>query len=186
MLAIPRWSDVFARHQSGALQPYEPALDFLYRDVVESGRKVVVEYGSGCSTVALSMACHVVGGKVWSFETDPRWARVTRRYLDHPAFVNVEIVEGVAVEEFVGGWPAWRHDDIAVVPDLVFMDGPQLDMAHPFVSDPLYLEVRMRPGARVVFDKRLSSALFFEHFAKRDWERSVHGEARFIVYDLQG
>lgn len=165
------------------LPPREPALAYLRRAVQETGASVVLEFGSGHSTVALNEAVGAAGRLV-SLESDAFWATNTRNMLgmdgDKVRLRQAEIVDH-------GGWAAWRYDMASfddIVPDLIFMDGPRLSHPVPFCCNVLEMEHRLRPGCRLVIDKRPAQCLFHEHMTTRRWRKTMLPDERLVVYEL--
>lgn len=88
--------------------------DFLKAIIDEFDVRVVVEFGSGLSTLLLAEA----GITVWSFDTDRDWQETVKAAL---------VEEGNAGKASLKYWNG-RHfplPTVACAPDLVFVDGPR-------------------------------------------------------------
>ena len=119
---------------------------------------VVVELGSGTSSLWLGYAVERYGGRVVSLDHDPRFAQATRGEVEiHDLAATVEVRHAPLVEVTVGDW-AGRYYDLSVLHDvaridLLVVDGPPGDLQtrsrEPAV--PL-LAGRLAPGAQVVLD----------------------------------
>lgn len=151
---------------------------FLYRTVRSRRPRVVLEFGSGCSTLALTLALrdNLEGGgpagRLVSIDSDEFWAESTRTALPGPAREHCEVLYRPAVETEWNGTPAFRYTDLPQLePDLVYLDGPPLTPERQVAVDVLDLEDRFRPGFLLIVDGRWANAMFLrEH---------LRGEYRF-------
>jgi predicted O-methyltransferase YrrM len=134
-------------------------LHLLVEQVLTAGRVVVVECGSGASTVWLGHAVRrVPGGRVIALEHEERFAEATRAVVRAHGLEDVVEVRSAPLEphrigEEIWDWyaeNAWA--DLAAV-DLLFVDGPPgtgaVQARYPAV--PL-LAGRLSPDALVVVD----------------------------------
>lgn len=89
------------------------------------GKQVILETGSGLTTLIMAVACSGNGGRVWALEHDVLWLRQTRAALEHLGITNVDLIHAPLVEHSDGS--AWYDfpDDLPEQFDLVLMDGPQ-------------------------------------------------------------
>jgi predicted O-methyltransferase YrrM len=131
---------------------------FLYREVVEQGRRSVLECGSGSTTVILAYAMRLIGeGRVVALEHEPRFAAATRKMLEERELTEwAEVVDAPLTDVRVAdGERRWY--DTARLPDgsfdLILVDGPPggtgPQARYPAV--PLLL-ARMEKDALVVLD----------------------------------
>lgn len=141
--------------------PASPDLLLLLVDLVDRHRpRLVVECGSGLSTLCLALAMRRFGieGKVIALEHLEEYAEQTRELLrrhgvDDLAEVRTAPLQRLAVGGLSVEWyarDAWQ--DLAAV-DLLFVDGPP-SAASPharYPAVPLFAE-RLTPGAHVVLD----------------------------------
>ena len=156
---------------AGAIRPEWADLWYLYRLVRTMKPGVILEFGSGCSTIVMASALRRNRrGRLYSIETDPRWYRAT---LDatSPELRDVVVITLCPLEEItVHDVPAFRHRDIpTVVPDLLYLDGPALTPERQVAVDPLDLEDRLRPGFTMVVDGRLENAAFLRRHLRRSY-----------------
>lgn len=131
---------------------------FLYREVVERGRRSVLECGSGSTTVILAYAMRSLGeGRVVALEHEPRFAAATRKLLAQRELTEwAEVVDAPLTDVRVGDRER-RWYDLANLPDgsfdLILVDGPPggtgPQARYPAV--PLLL-ARMEQDALVVLD----------------------------------
>lgn len=155
----------------GSLRPRVPlrrpghwaaSADFLIeisRRIAEDQPEVVVELGSGLSTVVTALLLkHRGRGRMVSIDHDADFAAATRRDLaanDLMAFAEVRVAPLVETRAF-GGTRLWydtrRLIDLADI-DLLVVDGPPM----PFAADIRYPTMaffwdRLKPGACVLLD----------------------------------
>jgi predicted O-methyltransferase YrrM len=141
--------------------PASPDLLLFLVDLVDRHRpRVVVECGSGLSTLCLALAMRRFGidGKVIALEHLEQYADQTRELLQRHgvadlAEVRTAPLETVEVGDISVGWyarAAW--EDLEAV-DLLFVDGPpsKLSPHSRYPSLPLFTE-RLTPGAHIVLD----------------------------------
>ncbi|MBX7159463.1 MAG: class I SAM-dependent methyltransferase [Acidimicrobiia bacterium] len=124
------------------------------------GPRVVVECGSGASTVVTAAALRRYGidGHVTSLEQDPDFADVTRAYLrrhELDAFATVHTAPLVDGDHGFGVWyDTSALETLAGDVDLLVVDGPPTAGTSPLARGPA-LDVmagRLAPGARVLVD----------------------------------
>ena len=141
--------------------PASPDLLLFLVDLVDRHRpQVIVECGSGLSTLCLALAMRRFGidGKVVALEHLEQYAAQTRELLERHgvadlAEVRTAPIETMEVGEISVGWyarPAW--EDLQAV-ELLFVDGPpsKLSPHSRYPSLPLFTE-RLTPGAHIVLD----------------------------------
>lgn len=168
------------------LDDWAASPDFLLacvREVVQHRPAVVVECGSGASTVALARALQLNGvGHLYSLDHDETFARRTRRELEARGLGGwASVLSAPLMEQDVGEPLPWY--DIAALPDLpinlLIVDGPP-GVIHPrirYPAGPLLLP-RMAPGGRVLVDdidrpaERAMLARWREDFALHDLDLS--------------
>jgi predicted O-methyltransferase YrrM len=134
-------------------------LHFLYVQCRESQPRLVVECGSGLSTVVMAYALRASGhgGKLVSLEHDPVYATATRRLLLAHGVDEVADVRSAPLEEVeLAGeiWPWYRLDVAPSGPiDLLVVDGPPGPI-RPLARYPAVplLHDRLSAGAKVILD----------------------------------
>jgi predicted O-methyltransferase YrrM len=141
--------------------PASPDLLLFLVDMVDRHRpKVIVECGSGLSTLCLALAMRRFGidGKVIALEHLAQYAAQTEELLHRHGVADLAEVRTAPLEDFTFGeettpWysrSAW--EDIEGV-DLLFVDGPpaKLGPLARYPSLPFFVE-RLAPGAQIVLD----------------------------------
>ncbi len=174
----PWMRDFLTARPAEAFPPDYADLWFLYRTVRRRRPRLVLEFGSGCSTLALALALHEnrgeggPAGRLVSIDSDPYWTESTRGALPEGSREYCEILHRPAVETEWNGTPVFRHSDLPQLePDLVYLDGPPLTPERKVAVDVLDLEDRFRPGFLLIVDGRWANAMFLrEH---------LRGEYRF-------
>jgi hypothetical protein len=104
--------------------------------------KIVVEFGTGASTLVVARALEIAGGgRFISFEQHPEFVQATRDWLaEHRLEADLR---AVPLRPAVNGWPGlwYDHGDLPADIDLLLIDGPPWTI-HPFT----------RGSAETVFD----------------------------------
>lgn len=134
----------------------------LAKDVLARRPEVVVEFGSGTSSVVLGLALREAGaGTLTSFDNDPEWAARTRSALREHDLTSVVTV----IDSPLGPWSSataasqphpTRWYSSVEPPEgigLVFVDGPP-GVGEKLARYPSFEAVRphLLPGAKIVLD----------------------------------
>jgi predicted O-methyltransferase YrrM len=137
-----------------ALPPDYCDLIYLYARARKLRPEVIVEFGSGCSTVVLAHALTLNGrGVLRSVEADSEWAAANTRALP-PALEPVcEIVHSPVVECERFGVQGYLHAELPDVrADFVYVDGPMLTAERPAAFD--VFDLKLTRGCVIVVDGR--------------------------------
>jgi hypothetical protein len=189
-LAARGYLALFARRPSEAKPPVWSDLWFLYRTVRERKPKVVLEFGSGCSTIVYAQAladnaAEGAPGFLHSLDADPHWGQVTIDSMPDQlrAFCEVTITPAVPCD--YEGEKVWRFDDVPdVVPELIYLDGPALTKERRAAVDVLDMEPTFPAGFRLIVDGRSKNCALLEQHFKRQYRRERHPILKNTVYDL--
>jgi predicted O-methyltransferase YrrM len=130
----------------------------LTRYALSDKPKVIVECSSGTSTTVLARCMQINGGgKVYSLEHDPVYARETRRQLErHGLSAWAEVIDApLTAQEFAGAtWPWYAMDGLSPPEiDMLVIDGPPQatrSLARYPAGPALF--GRLSPGAAVLLD----------------------------------
>jgi predicted O-methyltransferase YrrM len=155
-----------------AMRGYALAPDaalLLYQEVRKQRPRVVVETGSGTSSVVIGYALKALGGgHLFSLERDEQWGQRTRELLQlHGLCDYVTVVHAPLCELSVDGHARRWHDasalgDVQTI-DLVFDDGP-----------PRVLGPHLRDAALPVLAPKLSpDAVYVMNFVAAEERRTV-------------
>lgn len=184
-IAINRWAEGQLRRRgcleflehwpAHALRPVYIDLWLLYRAVRRRQPQVILEFGSGCSTVVLAQALWNnsrlspgPGGRLYAVETDPVWAKVTHRALPERLRAVCEVWDSPLAEVEWDGTPSFRHARLPeVAPDFIYLDGPALTPERQVAVDILDLESQFPRGLHVVVDGRWQNATFLRRHLRR-------------------
>ncbi len=143
-------------------------LAVLAGHALEHRPQVVVECGSGVSTVVLARCMQLNGaGRVISLDHDGRFAEETRRNLErHGLSEWADVIHAPLREHSIGGdtWKWYDTRDLADVPiDMLVVDGP-----------PMPMEKMIRyPAGPLLFPRLSSRAAVFVDDADRRGDQQV-------------
>lgn len=156
----------------------------LYRTVREQRPELVVEVGSGVSTLVTAYALQQNGsGRLVSLDHDPVFAERTRYTLwEHGVAGGVEVrdapLEPIRIGDGEWRWhPQEAFQDLRAI-ELLVVDGPPggAGKLARFPALPL-LRSRLAPGARVLLD---DGARQEERVAAERWREECGGEWSYI------
>ncbi len=153
---------------TGALAPQGGDLWYLYRLVRERRPRLVIELGSGCSTVIFAQALHDNAmedpdhaGRIVSIDGMAEWAEVTRASVPSHLAPYCEIRHAPAVEEDRGKDRGFRYEELPEgAPDFLYVDGPALLPDRKICFDALHMQDRFQPGFTMVVDGRHDTVRF--------------------------
>jgi predicted O-methyltransferase YrrM len=159
--------------------------DILYemvRIVQVSQPRLIVELGSGLSTILLAKAASKCGGKIISIDHDAQYAQQTRREIERRGLQDyVEFrVAPLKVQDIQQESREWY--DIAVLSDLsdvdlIFVDGPPAKVRKDIRKPSLpYFWDKLSAGGRLIMDDAARPA---ERKMIRDWKKQFP-QASFI------
>ncbi len=164
--------DFMDSRPADALQPDYEDLWFLWRLVRKNRPNVVLEFGSGCSTVVIAHALADNGvGHITSVDAQETWAEVTRSTVPDELRSYCEVVYSPVEEYESEGVPVYRHIEVPDIrPDLLYLDGPTLNQRVKVGVDPVLLEGNFPDGFVMVVDGRLANVEFLMRELKRDYD----------------
>jgi len=115
--------------------------------------KLVVEFGTGASTLIVARALQMAGGGTFiSFEQHPEFVEATRSWLaDHGLEADLR---AVPLRPSPGGWPGlwYDHGPLPEAIDLLLIDGPPWTI-HPLTRGAASsLFDRIAPGGTIMLD----------------------------------
>jgi predicted O-methyltransferase YrrM len=173
-----------AARPRGALEPVFNHLWYLYGLVRHRKPATVLEFGSGCSTFVIAQALRDnKKGFLYSIESSAEWADHTIRSMPDSVTDVLKIVHCPVRGESRDGMQWLRHTNLpAVVPDIVFLDGPPLGPGDVAV-DVIDMEDRLSPGFVLIVDKRDENTEFLKRRLKRDY--SLRKQNDLTVFELR-
>jgi|SRR5882724_1093895 len=173
--ALEALVDFLAIRPPSAIPPNFSDLWFLYKTVRWRNPNIILEFGSGCSTVILTQALYdnqrhssKSHSYLYSVDADPYWAEVTARTLPTHLRKFCEISYSPLLEVEYQGIPGFRHANVPnVVPNLVYLDGPPLTPEREVAVDILYIEDKLPPDFYLIIDGRKNNTMFLKRNLKR-------------------
>ena len=131
-------------------------LAFLHARIIQKAPRLVVELGSGLSTLILSNALRPVHGRLVSVEADAHYLEVTRRQLEVAGLADVVTPVHAPLERHGESRLAWyrREALVGIVDvDMLLVDGTPAGEC-PTVRYPAlpFSRERLAPGASVLLD----------------------------------
>ena len=156
--------DFANHHPAGALAPQGGDLWFLYSLVRNRKPGLIIELGSGCSTVIFAQALYDNqrddpgrGGMIISLDGMAEWAEVTRASVPNylAALCDIRHV-GVVEEDRNQGRDLGYHYETLPDgdPNFLYVDGPALKAGRKICFDALHLQDRFRASFTMVVDGR--------------------------------
>jgi predicted O-methyltransferase YrrM len=169
---------------SGAMR--SAGLERVCAEVRARTRPVVVECGSGFSTLKLARLLQEHEGSLLSLEHDPLWATRVRRNLDAAGLAATAHVALAPLQPHPLGRDGLHWYALPALPariDVLLVDGPpafepEIELAR-YPALPALID-RLAPGAVVVLDDIDRSG---ERRILEDWEREF--ELRFEVLETE-
>jgi len=156
----PLLDGAFLPWSEGSMSP--AGLAAVATEVAFAERRLVVELGSGVSTLVLARLARQLGGRIVTVEHSPGWVGWVRRALDRDGLADVASVIEAPLEAHplgVGGAPWYAEAALGELPDdgieLLLVDGPPGygdGMARSRYPALPVLAERLAPGALVVLD----------------------------------
>jgi hypothetical protein len=170
-----RCLDFLKLRPPNALPPDFADLWFLYQTVRRRKPRVILEFGSGCSTVIFAQALwdnkresSKCEGYLYSIDADLYWTEVTVKSMPTHLQRFCEIWYSPLLEVEFKGTFSFRYAQIPdVVPDLIYLDGPALTLERQVAVDVLDIEDRFPPDFCLIVDGRTQNTMFLRKHLKR-------------------
>jgi hypothetical protein len=182
--ALGLLSDFVAKRPKDAIRPVCAHLWFLYQKIRKRKPRIVLEFGSGCSTLIIAKALSDnKEGYLYSVDSSSQWAESTFNCIPGALrrFFKISY-SPVSVEAEDSGLRLLKHQRIPdVAPNFVFLDGPPLAPGEVAV-DLLQMEDQLPPDFMLVIDKRWENTVFLKKHLKRDY---VIKQGELSVFVLQ-
>lgn len=152
---LPRFGDHPVLPPSGSFALDARSLAELADIVVRERPQLVVELGSGTSTVWIAHQLKATGGRLVSIDHDPKYAAATRYQLDLQSLSDVAEVNEAPLVARAEGTPWYDESAFAGLTgiDLLLVDGPP-GSTGPHARRPALEVLReaLSPGATVILD----------------------------------
>lgn len=185
--------DLLSSRPADACPPDYSDLWFLRNVVRQRKPRSILEFGSGCSTIIMAQALweNLRGsfaekpGRLYSVDADPYWTKATFDAIPDHLRELCEVSYSPLLEIDYNGTQAFRHAKIPdVVPDLLYLDGPELTADRQVAVDILDLESRFLPGFYMVVDGRKANRDFLLGHLKRRYAYKYRRQFRNAVFEL--
>lgn len=162
------YDQLLSSRPEGAIAPDWGDLWFLYCAVRRRRPEIILEFGSGCSTVILSQALcdnyNKMGhrGLLYSVDADEYWAKENIRHMPEHLSTFARISYSPLIEIELHGVSGFRHLQAPeVTPDFLYLDGPALTRDRRVAVDVLDMERRLPPHSFfMVVDGRREQCIF--------------------------
>jgi hypothetical protein len=185
------WSAREKLRQLGLVEMYDDIPDEVYRPdwadllnmynlVRRRKPRIIIEFGSGCSTLMLAQAIahnQIAGensGHLYSVETSEHFKRLTDSYLPRRLTPFVEIIRSeIEFGEIAGTKVLWHKTIPDVVPNLVYLDGPDYQDFSTDVktqAEGVLLEQRSATDYAILVDWRQATFEFTRANLKRRYK----------------
>ena len=156
----------------------------IYNLVRRRKPKVIVEFGSGCSTIMFAKALadnHAAGdgfGALYSVETSEHFKKYTESYIPQDLRSHIEMIHsGIELGEVAGKRVMWHRTVPDVSPNLVYLDGPDYQDFSSDVetqADGVMLEDKAPADYAILIDGRRKTFEFTRSNLKRSYKESVN------------
>lgn len=181
-----------AKRPPTAIPPDFADLWFLYRTVRRRQPQVIVEFGSGCSTVVLAQALadNRHAAHLYAVESQAVWASATAQALPGHLCSWCDVEASPLVEAEWDGVHGFRHAYTpAVRPNLVYLDGPAFTIEHGtichlFAVDVLAMEESLPADFLLIIDGRKAQTLFLQQNLRRKYQFKARKLFRNHVFEL--
>lgn len=146
----------------------------LYFDMRRRKPGTVMEFGVGCSTIAIAAALHKNGhGRLITVDGSKEWIAVCRDSFPEHLRKYVEFVYSPV--ERIEGEQAHRYahlPDVAL--DYLFIDGPSVQHipdweGPPVAADPVLPAMKFNKGARIIVEGRPRNVTFLKEHLSAGW-----------------
>ncbi len=162
---LPLIEEFCATRPEKAMEPDYVDLYYLYSHILETQPKVVLELGSGVSTVVMAAALAINGeGRLHSVDPTEEWAESTARCLPRSLRNWCEVTHSARQPIKVDGFDSSRFKTLPVKhADMIYLDG-----AHPHTfyagAETIHgLRPGFKGGETILIDGRWSAIEFFGH-----------------------
>ncbi len=172
---VNNWKEIFSKRPKDALPPVYEDLEFLYDYVTEKKPHIILEFGSGCSTLVMTQALlkNYIGGWVYSFDNERKWLLETKKmfpdYLSRYVRLHYAMTHRYLFYDDTSIFSYFYHGIMTIYPDLIYLDGPELTETIKVTIDPLFYEHKMTPGSAIIVDGRDENVEFLKKHLLRKW-----------------
>lgn len=172
-------AQMYDQRPPGVYQPDWVDLSNIYDIVRRRKPKIVLEFGSGCSTLTFARALadnQAAGdtpGHIYSVETSAHFKQQTESYLPSSLKPFVSILQsGIQFGEVAGERVMWHSEVPDIVPNLIYLDGPDYQDHSPDIvtqADGVMLESKAANDCAILIDGRQATYRFTRSNLKRNY-----------------
>jgi len=183
----PHLREFLRDRNKAAIAPKYAHARNLYRIVRDRRPLRVLEYGSGVSTAVIAEALTQNGaGQLTSIDNCKEWADETMRTMPQSVAHCVRVLHYPVKEGMVGGVRVYRYGfQPTLAPDMIYLDGPNLDGDIYAAADLLDLEPSLEPRCLLLIDCRYEQTRFLQAHFKRDWSFYRHPAFHYAKMELK-
>jgi hypothetical protein len=150
---------------------------FLYKTVRYRKPRVILEFGSGCSTAVFAQALadnqalsSQHSGYLYSVDADLYWFKDTAKSMPSHLKNFYEIIHSSLLHVDYEGTPAFQHANVPdVIPNFLYLDGPALTKERQVALDVLLMEDKLSADFFMVIDGRKTNTEFLKRHLKRKY-----------------
>jgi hypothetical protein len=172
----------------------------LYRAVRKCRPKVILEFGTGFSTVVLA---HAMGpeGRLYNVDANEHWIANTKAKMPPQLLDRVEFRHSPVRVDLHEGEMCHFYDRLPnIVPDFIYLDGPGRtdiegeirgltfgpsgQIRQQIAADILLYESTMKTGATIVVDSRYNNVHFLVRNLRRRWRIQLDRLRRQTMFVL--
>lgn len=179
---------LFRTRPAEAIPPEYTDLWFLYRIARKRRPGIILEFGSGCSTLILAQALKENGsGFLYSLDSSPYWTEINNGCIPPILKQFCEIRYSPVIEESYNGTPVFKYADVPdVIPNFVYLDGPPLTERIQVAADLLDIEECFPRDFCMVIDGRIKNAYFLKQNFKRDYVFKRRDLFKNFIFEVIG
>jgi len=165
---------------------------FLYRTIRHRKPCIILEFGSGCSTVIMAQALwdnqyHSLegGSYLYSIDADPYWAEATTKAMPTHLQRFCRIVYSPLLEVEHSGTLGFRHANVPdVAANFLYLDGPALTPERKIAIDVLDMENKFPQDFYMVVDDRQENTMFLKKNLRRRYRFKKRNFIRTQIFAL--
>ena len=173
--------------------PWHPhEMWMLYRDIRMRQPEVILEFGTGGTTIVMAEALRRNGhGHLYTVDAAAKWLAATASSLSEESKPFVTLRPSTLEVADHNGVPVHRYTDLPDLPriDYMFVDGPDPadvpggQFKKPISVDPVLLRDKFAPGARIIVEGRDKNVEFLRTAMGSKYTVKTDRDFRWTVID---
>jgi len=175
VLSVDKINGIIKRRPPYAMGPDYNDLLFLWNAVRKRKPKIILEFGSGWSTyvIASALAANATqcsNGFLYSLDHLEEWANITNDTIPEDLERYCKIIYSPVKENEYEGIKGFVFSNIPdILPNMVFLDGPNLTKERMAALDLLYMESSFPDDFYLIIDKRTKNTEILKEKFKRKY-----------------